>query len=211
MAGNQKVKYTGVLNKPIVRRTQGLFAAALMGDQDAQSRVEADLKDHDNQIRERIDALCRHYGVDLSSEDAFLHLAMALARDHVPGFRVVFGAPPRRGRRKRWQSTKLVELLADIWALEAQGKTPHSACRILASNPKYRSRYKGLQAATLYRRYQEARTSDDPWLQKLVFGELQKGAPVKDWVIGAGALDEDARKAADSRWNALIAELSEAN
>ena len=49
-------------------------------------------------------------------------LALALAERHVPGFRVVYGVPPKRGRRRTWKSGLGDDLVRDVEALTAKGK-----------------------------------------------------------------------------------------
>jgi hypothetical protein len=104
-------------------------------------------------------------------------------------------------------------LLADVWALEKKGHTARTACRIILSaqnNFKHYKTQRGkkISLSSLYRRYQEAINRSGPIMSQLITKKLRDGAPVKDWVISGWASDEDARAAADARWAACIAKLS---
>lgn len=240
----KKVKYTGVLDQPVVCTTlgSGLLTGVLLtriennvarkwwkdtkhreaghskhtGPSPAEHPIEGYLSAYDEkysaqfsaQFQERYLALFKHYGIERTQPHAEANLIWALARDHVPGCRMVYEPPKRKGPHSIWTECKNLELLADVWTLTRKDQSARRACNILATSPKYEQRYRGRRGAripldTLYRRYQYA--LKDEVVSKIIMGVKTNGAPAKDWVIGNSALDENERKTAGARWVAFLA------
>lgn len=110
-------------------------------------------------------ALLDHYGLNPQEPQSDRKLAMALAREHVPGFRVeVGGVPPKSGRPLKWHPGRLVALWADVQFLlmEGHSKSKRNACRLLAINPNYSKHYGGETSGSLWRRFMEADSASDP-------------------------------------------------
>ena len=212
MARRRAVKYTGVLAKPIIWKSGGL--ADVMAGLSSEESFAKHLPENNAQIEQRTMALFAHYEIEPLSQGAFSRLAWALAKAHVPGCEVIHGEPPRgKGAPSIWKDpNKILELLADVWALQANGKSALSACRILATSKKYRDRYQGrkgraLAPTTLYRLYQGALKREDPILSKLVKRMLERLPPSKDWLIQLYAFDEAARVSASIRTAEIDAKL----
>ena len=85
--------YTGILNEPMP-----LPQITLLG---------RTLEDHTAQMIEaflhRLVALFNHYGIDPKTDDAWMHLAVALAHNHVPGFQ--YGERKPGAGRRSWAAS----------------------------------------------------------------------------------------------------------
>jgi hypothetical protein len=86
-------------------------------------------------------------------------LALRLAQEFVPGFRVVDKTYQRgRGRTRIWDSQKFAELMADVEdARVGSSKSDSECCRILATSPKYRRRWGKFTHRTLCNKLIQAR------------------------------------------------------
>jgi hypothetical protein len=51
---------------------------------------------------ERFSALCRDCGTNVTDPNAYVHVALELAKRHVPGFRFEEATRPRRGPKLEW-------------------------------------------------------------------------------------------------------------
>lgn len=146
--------YSGVLNEPIRigragdpnRRRKALMAETTMG--------------------QRLPKLYEHYGIQPSAPGAAERLILALAKDHVPGFQI---ESETRGRPTKWKySERSWHLFADVQVLLAKGHSDANACRILAR----RRQYRGENARSLLRRYQEANENGPvPRVLRMPLGE----------------------------------------
>lgn len=188
----------------VLQKTHGGLLS--LPEQDEKNK-KSDEEANNSQFSERLLALFKHYGIDPLRDGADIRLAAALASDHVPGFQRIDGSAPRAGRPSKWQGDKSLELLADVWALEAKGLTASAACRTLAANLKCGERGKRITHATLYRRFQEAISNSTPFMTKLILAAKADGAPYQDWVIREWATDEGARKDAEARLEKIHADL----
>lgn len=146
------VKYGGVLMRPIALSSLDprLLRLAAPTENDKRKTAEAYLRAYE----ERVDALYTHYGIDRTIPGADFALAMALARDHVPGFAIVAQPPRGRGKPTRDPSGEFAELplCFDALMLKARGKTIDNACQILARRDPYR----GIKWTTLKARFYRA-------------------------------------------------------
>lgn len=85
----KKVKYTGVLNKPIeLIQFKPLGMMSFVQDREKYELAQIKMIDENfsEQLSERIIALFEHYKIDRESKDADMDLALALASDHIKGF-----------------------------------------------------------------------------------------------------------------------------
>ena len=181
------VRYSGVLAEPML--WQYPRRSLLLGEP-TPDEVEKMTQANSRQLAERIGALFRHYGIDPADEFAFGQLALKLANDWVPGFHVVFEAPKRAGRPRKWKDgLKSVELFADVKALVRKGHSERAACRILVTSSKYAERYKGEKERNLHRRYLEALDNAPSFFNRLIESFQSTGAPVESWIVEAFALD----------------------
>ena len=170
-----KIKYPGILNEPMVFHAPSM-AAALLGYEPSKDRETANEKSGE-QFFSRVIALFEYYKIDLNKDGAAMLLALALAQDHVPGFKYKDINKRGRGRPGKWKGFKSIELYADVKQLANQGHSDLNACRILAENPKYRERYEGETAENLHRRYLDRFEQMDPQLKVMSERVLDKHGP----------------------------------
>lgn len=105
---------------------------------------------------ERLSLLLDLYGIPADSDDKWRDLALALAQDYVPGFRVE-NSP---GARKKWGRRELMRLYSKVGELMATGMSAMEACRILAVAPDTEQGFPLCKSfETLRRRYHEAKRS----------------------------------------------------
>jgi hypothetical protein len=128
-------KYTGILAKPLMAK-----------------RGEPDLCSDAN-LEARVMALFKHYNIDapdLMPRLPWMKLVVALANDHVPGFRIIDEEEPKRGQPKAWNLISASRLYADIQQGLEQGKSISEACFHLV---KKGQPYEGMKKTTLEKRY----------------------------------------------------------
>ncbi len=115
-----------------------------------------------NALRERYEqarkwgALFAHYNIPIGQPNNWFFLANALAREHVPGFRVV-NPPGKRPSPK--QVTLDVMLCAELGRAELSNKSIKAAAARLVRRP---GRFKGRSAEGLRQRYYLIRNIDKP-------------------------------------------------
>ena len=90
-------------------------------------------------------------------------LAMALARDYVPGFQLELKMPKTPGAPREWTPCRLIELEMDVgeWLEKNPRSSVAHACKALAKRPRRQTPLHGWQhydAETLRRRYHEAKS-----------------------------------------------------
>ena len=93
------MKYTGTLNKGITRRRFGPLAASDAHLSEA-NRI-------DSEMAAKLPELFEVHGVEMGN---WFRLAMALAREHVPGFKVINPA----GRPTEWEEYDKAEFRLDV-------------------------------------------------------------------------------------------------
>ena len=78
-----------------------------------------------------------HYGINDKNDMAAL--ALALAREHVPGFEIVAHTKSTRGRKRVWNPDRLHALLESVREVRTQHKlNDRQALQFLANNQDYR-------------------------------------------------------------------------
>jgi hypothetical protein len=157
---NPRQRWKGELARPIrftVKRPHGFAVPDPAIDPEAESKIRAEnelmyrLRDKERAKAEssKLQLLAEHYKV---TPNRFRALALALARDFVPGFRlidklivthplgVVVDPPPKvkMGRSVVWGSDRLEELLTEVDAIKgASGGTNREALARLARKKKW--------------------------------------------------------------------------
>ena len=135
--------YKGVLARPIVLAPAPTFWGAvvpkrLTAFQEQQLRHEranrAKLK---QQFSKKLNLLFDHFGIEDKGDTR--SLALALAREHVPGFTIQTNEPkPKRGRKLKWDLDRLEKLLETVESLKQQHNyTDRQALIFIVSSPQY--------------------------------------------------------------------------
>jgi hypothetical protein len=179
------------LQKPIAGKYKAELAEPIYL---SRGRTLADLgKTEEQQIDELVDRfhatrvakfglLFQHYGIDPASEDAWGHLAMSLAFDHVPGMNFAIGEKPRRGRRRSWQDGLGFELVRDVEAIQKDAERPISisaAIELLRKNKK--QRWGGYTQENLVTRHREAKRRSErlrPIVEAMLRPRLAPSSPL---------------------------------
>lgn len=159
----EKPKYTGILAEPIILSTySATMANALLNygksaDELAKQKEAALFK----ATAERLEALERHYNIPPSHKYKEMALLLHLARDWVPGFKVLDYRPNEPGRPSEWSFHQKLELVSDVVSLCDTRHTVSRACEFLVDpkKGKYRKRYakRKMTARAMARRYYLAR------------------------------------------------------
>jgi hypothetical protein len=110
---------------------------------------------HEARFEHRLHLLLDTFRIPRDSKDRWRRLAIAMAEEFVPGFRIV----NRSGAPRLWSPVALLRLRFEVdHIVESDGVTAMEACRQLLKNPDGTWRYTRCRTArTLYRRYQEAK------------------------------------------------------
>lgn len=179
MARSKKPRYCHeALNTPI--RLSGLRAIPLSTGYDPQ-------KLYTKERAEKMDLLLEAYGIAPDDPETWRALAYLLACDYVPGFKHV---TRKRGRPCKWQGRKSVELYADVKSLESEGMSVRSACRVLTTSPRFKSRYEGETDKNLRGRYAEALDKMNDFMKHFIKDRKANEAQVDQILIKRFALFE---------------------
>jgi hypothetical protein len=136
-----KKPYTGVLTEPIQLKRDSVMSGAIRMTKEYFQRLEA---------------LLNHYDVPREHPEKWFLLADALAREHVPGFRVA--KPP--GRRPAVQTAvDDMMILAELGDAELNGKSVANAANRLV---KRHVRFRGRDPEGLRQRYYRLKRDDSP-------------------------------------------------
>jgi hypothetical protein len=115
-----KKKYSGVLAQPLEPMGVGVLSSSDQIDAAVKKRVETEFA--------KLVHLLSHYAIE-GSENCWLNLALALARDHVPGFKEA----TIRHRPKTWGPGELWMLAGDFLRERNEGASSNAeAARRLA-------------------------------------------------------------------------------
>jgi len=163
MANRVKPKYPGILNKPIVLAPPPGGLLTPLTHEDWAQYEKSIIDQH---LRRRV-ALFAHYGITPDAPNCWRDLALRLAKDNVPGFRVQHRG---RGRIKRPGGPFAdLHLCMDILRLSGARKfSVQRACELLSK----RETYKGSKAGTLRRRFHAADSRVRHTARLAVLGEL---------------------------------------
>jgi hypothetical protein len=164
-------RYAGALASPIILRSPPPFWGAATKDRAAehwkayerdQQQTESDVK---RQVTEKLSLLMDHYGID--DKEDMAALAIALAFEHVPGFEIVVPEKSKKGRKRKWDDSRLEALLETVGSIKKQHSfTDRQALKFMVNNKQHAmtwgppSNHKGSPSKwieTLESRLQEAK------------------------------------------------------
>lgn len=163
----KKVRYSGILSKARLAQNRPYRGLLLESQAEAEARTKGKKDD-----LERLLALFEHYEIDPMAEGADLRLVLALAHQHVQGFKVIDKPSLQSGRPAEWSELQEIELLADVWTKEAEGKSASQACAILVKEMPSEPNKKKPTGPSLYRRYQK--------VKKMIFSDIWAGPSIGD-------------------------------
>lgn len=158
-----KLKFTGELAKPIIMRSRRVTILT-----DTPER-RAEIEKYNNEEIQRVfvesfqkmDLLFEKFEIpaDIPQEGKYPILALMLARQFIPGFRIKNLSNSRgRGRAKEWDIVKYTQLLADAELLRRdKDRSDSEICRILTRSPRFVARWAKYNSRTLLNRLVEAR------------------------------------------------------
>jgi hypothetical protein len=90
------------------------------------------------QIAEKMMLLMQVYGI--ADENDMGALALALATEYVPGFKIVLQGRVKRGRKRKWDGPRLQELLAAVLSVkEKYDYSDRQALKFISNNDEYRA------------------------------------------------------------------------
>jgi hypothetical protein len=140
----KKRRYTGELAKPIVWPAPPTFWGAV-----TEERVHKFWRDYENHQRkaeqcvkqkllQKMSLLMKHFKI--ADEGDAAALARALAREHVPGFKIVQEETTKRGRKKEWHGGKLQALYDAVRSVKTKHRfTDRRALTFMSNNPEFAS------------------------------------------------------------------------
>lgn len=159
--------YKGKLNKPIIisdiqPKTDKIFEA---DTSKVLGQFYADNSFVIKELTERMKLLLKHYEIESNDENRWYELALNLAKNHVPGFRV----EGKSGKKTGWTPQAYAKLYFDVqrerlFAKNLNVATIGWACnRLIKKSPwknfKINKNDKTLTAKTLQNKYSEAQSS----------------------------------------------------
>lgn len=107
---NPKHSFEGLLAEPVIRAAGVLMAIPEIAEAERDRVIAA--------LNEKFELLAKHYGIDAPEPGRYFALALALATEFVPGFKIVSEPTKGRGRSRKWTSSTYTELLADVEKLK---------------------------------------------------------------------------------------------
>ena len=131
--------YTGILNEPMPLLRNTVVGRTI--EEQKNQRIES--------LQHRVGALFNHYGIDPKTDDAWMHLAVSLAQNHVPGFQYgerKLGAPYKRAGDD-------IKIYVRVKQLVAKGKSILNACITIEKDGVV----KDLKASSIRQRYYDFR------------------------------------------------------
>jgi hypothetical protein len=166
--------YKGALAKPIGLRPPPTFSGGVVPKRvaDYQKRLSrherANAAMVQRQHAKKLAMLFDHYGI--AGKENWAALALALAAEHVPGFKVQLPkAKPKRGRKPKWTPERLEELYRTVQSVKQQHLNDRQALKFIVNNQEYKTSWgvptghKGSKQQwieTLEARYQEAKHAE---------------------------------------------------
>jgi hypothetical protein len=135
-------EYEGALASQIAVPSSPTFEGAVTEKRVAQFRKEKSLHQRKVQMTikrkrlEKLPLLFDHYGIENRND---IHaLVLALAIDHVPGFKTATRSTSRRGRRLKWSLERLLTLLKDVRDVRLTSNfNDKRALQHIATNPQF--------------------------------------------------------------------------
>ncbi len=162
----KKSKYKGSLARPIkIKPPKPISFLSTEEEREAlEKKQKADT--YNSSFRNASEAiikfgeLFKHYKIDSNDPDRWFSLSLALAMEHVPGFRLEIEG--KKGRKEEWDMVKLLILYKDVeykrWELKLKNATytDSAICEILIKK-QWKDKVKS--AKVLKNRYIEAKSS----------------------------------------------------
>ena len=109
------------------------------------------------QLRRKLSLLMKHFKI--ADENDTMALVLALAFEHIPGFRVVPEGEPKKGRKKEWHGEKLQALYDAVQSAKIQHNfNDRQALKFISSNS---------QAAKTWGPRANYRGSKKQWIESL--------------------------------------------
>jgi hypothetical protein len=141
-------RYTGELATPIY---EPLVCVGGLGASEAEAERRAF-----ERWRLKIGKLFDWYAIDPKAPNAWKHLAIMLASDHVPGMQVRYELQKRRGRKPSWKDGMGFELVRDVAELQSTKEMnyAHAIAELRKNKEKPWHRY---TPSNLITRHREAR------------------------------------------------------
>jgi hypothetical protein len=164
--------YREQLRDPIVRASK--LELMLGGSPEDQERLGRE-EDSRNVVAQfgKLFLLLDHFQIPRASYLRWFHLAFHLARQHVPGMKIVSGPNPRRGPKGKWKETQLdSELIVAVTAVKlARRRGVADAIRILRKRePNVWGRF---DEGSLRTRYYEALRPMKPYRRGSLIESLE--------------------------------------
>lgn len=168
-SGQLRRQYKGILNKPIVIAKREFPPSTILdgGETPEVKAVKARLKLEELmatvhhvecEYNKKLTALMRHHNIVAKKDGAWRALALELAKDHVPGFKII--QEKEGGRGTFWNEFALAKLYFDVSnMMAARNQNISGACDLLLREPPWcdiRSNGDVLTPKTLQNRYVEA-------------------------------------------------------
>jgi hypothetical protein len=170
--GRKHSTYNGALANPIGLRPPPTFSGGVSPKRvaDYQKRLSrherANAAMVQRQHAKKLAMLFDHYGI--ADRENWTALALALAAEHVPGFKVQLPqAKSKRGRKSKWTPERLGELCRTVQLIKRQHSfNDRQALKFIVNNQEYKKTWgaptsrKGSEQQwieTLETRYQEAK------------------------------------------------------
>jgi hypothetical protein len=139
---HKRRQYSGKLAKPIVWVASPTFEGFVSEKRVKEfwkkyNRHQRKMKDRvDKQIAEKLSLLMDFYGI--ANKNDMGALALALATEHVPGFKVVTQGDEKRGRKKVWDGPKLQALLQVVITVKEKHRfTDRQALHFISTNDEF--------------------------------------------------------------------------
>jgi hypothetical protein len=132
------VIYKGELAKPIALKAHSAFWGPVVPKRVAEYQKKRARNERENAAKverlfsKRLGLLFRHYGIENHNMSA---LALALAREHVPGFKVLPPeTKPKRGRKPKWSPERLEKLYRTVQSVKQRlGLTDRQALKFIVN------------------------------------------------------------------------------
>jgi hypothetical protein len=180
---NNETRYPAGLRKPIkpskIKTFEGTATEERV-DKYWRKHIKA-IADSERAVQEsqmlKMGLLLRYYEIS-TTRDTYLELALALAKRHVPGFRVQERHGERVGAPLLWTPELLGDLLSDVAEIKNNTgiQTDKSAIVFLTSNDKYQPKWSATKKSTsslpAWRRTLIARLQDAKNLSKIAEKQL---------------------------------------
>lgn len=136
------MKYPGRLGKPIVRKPRSL----LNYEESARAAIAAEI----DEMFDKLPDLFKLYGIQ---ESNWCSLAIALAKEHVPGFKLVEPA----GRKTEWGGVEKAEFRLDVDAVRsASKKALDASIREAIKSERWREKTMDMKISALRQHYYQA-------------------------------------------------------